>query len=169
LFPFLLLGFAALVLLIDGAQTDPRPVRAAALAGWAFGFGQFLAGLHWIGYAFMVDPGAHEWQIPFVACSSGGLALFTALASALAGRLWRAGPARILILALCYGIAEWLRGSRADRLSLERGRLRLGGSLAVLQSAALFGSNSLTLLTILFGASLACLFEPRPKRVSRQR
>ena len=56
LFPFLLLGFAALVLLIDGAQSDPRPVRAAAFVGLAYGFGQFLLGLHWIGFAFMVDP-----------------------------------------------------------------------------------------------------------------
>jgi apolipoprotein N-acyltransferase len=38
-----------------------------------------------------------------------------------------------------------------------------GASLGVLQSAALFGSYTLTLLTILFGTSLAELFRPRPK------
>ena len=87
IFPLLLLGYAALVLLIDGAQSAARPIRASALAGLAFGFGQFLVGLHWVGYAFLVDPGAHEWQIPFVAVLfPGGLALFTALACAVAAQ-----------------------------------------------------------------------------------
>ena len=166
LFPFLLLGFAALVLLIDGAQSDPRPVRAAALVGLAYGFGQFLLGLHWIGFAFMVDPSAHEWQIPFVAVLfPGGLALFIALACAVAGRLWRAGPARIFIFTLCYGLAEWLRGHVLTGFPWNVAAYGWGGSPAVLQSTALFGSYSLTLLTILFGASLACLFDLQPKRV----
>ena len=164
LFPLLLLGFAALVLLIDGAQADGRPVRAAAVAGWGFGFGQFLVGLHWIGYAFMVDPAAHEWQIPFVAILfPGGLALFIALGCAAAGCFWRPGPARIFLFALCYSLAEWLRGHVLTGFPWNVAAYGWGASLAVLQSNALFGSYTLTLLTILFGASLAALFEPRPK------
>src|ERR1700744_4839140 len=58
-FPALLLGFAALLLLLDGADARPRPLRNGFVCGWAFGFGQFLIGLHWIGYAFLVDPGSH--------------------------------------------------------------------------------------------------------------
>ena len=166
LFPFLLLGFAVLVLLIDAAQSDRRPVRAAALVGLAYGFGQFLFGLHWVGYAFMVDPGAHEWQIPFVAVLfPGGLALFIALACAVAGRLWRAGPGRIVTFALCYAVAEWLRGHVLTGFPWNVAAYGWGASLGVLQSVALFGSTSLTLLTILFGASLARLFELQPKRV----
>ena len=34
-FPALLLGFAALVLLLDGAKQSPHPVRKAAVSGWA--------------------------------------------------------------------------------------------------------------------------------------
>jgi apolipoprotein N-acyltransferase len=166
LFPFLLLGFAALVLLIDGAQTAPRPWRAAAAAGFAFGFGQFLLGLHWIGYAFLVDAEAHEWQIPFVAVLfPGGLALFIALAAGVAGKLWRPGPARILIFTLAYALAEWLRGNVLTGFPWNLAAYGWGASLAVLQSAALFGSYSLTLLTILFGASLAELFQSQLKRV----
>src|SRR5690242_18859259 len=56
IFPCLLLGFAALLLLLDGADQSPYPVRSAAVTGWAFAFGQYLIGLHWIGYAFLVDP-----------------------------------------------------------------------------------------------------------------
>ena len=164
LFPFLLLGFGALVLLIDGAQSAARPVRACALTGLAFGFGQFLASMHWIGYAFMVDPGAHEWQIPFVAVLfPGGLALFIALACAAAARFWREGPARIFVLAVSLAVAEWLRGHLFTGFPWNIAAYGWGASLGVLQSAALFGSYTLTLLTILFGASLAELFRARPK------
>jgi apolipoprotein N-acyltransferase len=164
LFPFLLVGFAALVLLIDGAQTRSRPIRSAAVAGFAFGFGQFLIGLHWIGYAFMVNPGAHEWQIPFVAVLfPGGLALFIALASGVAAAFWREGPSRIFFFAVCYAIAEWLRGHMLTGFPWNIPAYGWGASLGVMQSSALFGSYTLSLLTILFGASLAELFCARPK------
>src|ERR1700750_1661316 len=64
-FPALLLGYAGLVLLIDGADMSAHPLRGAALSGWAFLFGQFLVGWHWIGFAFLVDPSNHLWQMPF--------------------------------------------------------------------------------------------------------
>jgi len=164
LFPLLLLGLAALVLLIDGAQNAKQPVRTAAMIGWAFGFGQFLAGLHWIGYAFLVDPTAHEWQIPFVAVLfPGGLALFIAAAMVLAGLLWRQGITRIFVFTVCYGVAEWLRGHVLTGFPWNVAAYGWGASLAVLQSVALFGSYALTLLTILLGAALAPVFEPRPK------
>ena len=40
-FPALLIGYGCLVLLIDGADASPRPVRRAMSAGWAFFFGQW--------------------------------------------------------------------------------------------------------------------------------
>jgi len=164
LFPFMLLGFAALVLLIDGAQMRPRPARESALAGFAFGFGQFLASLYWIAYAFMVDPGAHEWQIPFVVVLfPGGLALFIALAAAAASALWRQGPSRIFTFTICYAVAEWLRGHVLTGFPWNIAAYDWGASLGVLQSVALFGSYALTLLTILLGASLAELCRPKPR------
>jgi apolipoprotein N-acyltransferase len=164
LFPFLLLGYGTLVLLIDGAQGAARPIRTSALAGFAFGFGQFLAGLHWVGYAFLVDPGAHEWQIPFVAVLfPGGLALFTALACGIAACFWRVGPARIFVFTASLAATEWLRGHVLTGFPWNIAAYGWGASLGVLQSAALFGSYTLTLLTILFGASLAELFRPGSK------
>ena len=72
-FPALLLGLAVLVLLLDGGiAEDARAVRRAAGLGWAFAFGQFLIGLHWIGYAFLVDPTNHLWQMPFAVVSLPG-------------------------------------------------------------------------------------------------
>jgi apolipoprotein N-acyltransferase len=160
LFPFLLLGFAILVLLIDGAQIRRHSVRSAALAGWAFGFGQFLAGLYWVAYAFLVDPIAHAWQLPIIALIfPGGLALLPALACGFAARFWRTGPARIFLFAACYAATEWLRGNILTGFPWNLPAYGWGASLGVLQSTAFVGAYGLSLLTILFGASLAPLFD----------
>ena len=53
-FPALLLGYAGLVLLLDGAAGQARSLRRAAMLGWAFFFGQFALGLHWIVYPFLI-------------------------------------------------------------------------------------------------------------------
>jgi apolipoprotein N-acyltransferase len=162
IFPFLLLGFAVLVLLIDGAQTKRRPILSAAIAGWAFGFGQFLGGLYWVGYAFVVDAAVHAWQIPFVECLlSGGMALYPMAACAVATALWRPGRSRIFLFAACYGAAEWLRGHLLTGFPWNLPAYGWGASPGVMQSNALFGAYGLSLLTILFGASLAELAAPR--------
>lgn len=99
LWPVLFLTFPPLVWMIDAARETPRPWLSAALAGWAFGFGYFLIGLHWVGFAFVVDAADHAWQLPFVAALfPGGLALFFALAAGLARLAWARGPARVAML-----------------------------------------------------------------------
>ncbi|HEX4118121.1 MAG TPA: apolipoprotein N-acyltransferase [Rhizomicrobium sp.] len=155
-FPALLLGFAALVLLLDGAATGPRSWRVAALCGWAFAFGQYLIGWHWIGYAFMVDPSAHLWQLPFaILFLTGGLALYAAIACALAMLLWRDGLSRLLIFSAFYAAAEWVRGHAFTGFPWNLPAYGWGASWAVMQSASLIGAYGLSFLTILLGASLA--------------
>lgn len=164
LFPCLLLGLAALVLLLDGAATDPKPIRRAAQTGFAFGFGQFLVGLHWIGYAFLVDADSHAWQIPFVAVLfPGGLALFFAAAAAVAARFWKRDLSRIFVLTVTVSLTEWLRGHILTGFPWNLPAYGWGASLAVLQANALFGAYGLSLLTVLFGFSLAALFEAKPR------
>ena len=161
LFPLLLLAFAALVLLIDSTMVEKTPWRAAAWIGWAFGFGQFLAGLYWVGYAFLVDAADHAWQLPFVALIfPGGLALFIAVACGAAAYLWRDGLARIFILAVCYSAAEWLRGNILTGFPWNIPGYGWGASLGVLQSVSVIGVYGLSLLTVLLGASFALLFTP---------
>ena len=156
IFPLILLSFGVLVLLLDGAVASPRPVRSAALTGFVYGFAQFLVGLYWVGYAFTVDAANHAWQIPFVELFLPGiLAVFTALACAAAAKLWRAGVARIFIFAICYALAEWLRGHAFTGFPWNLPAYSWGASPAIMQSAAIFGAYGLSLLTILFGASLA--------------
>lgn len=159
LFPLLLLGFAVLVVLLDGEFARKRPIRNSALIGWAFGFGQFLAGLYWVGYAFTVDAANHGWQLPFaVLLLTAGLALFPALATALSGWLWRPSHTRIVVFAVAFSLCEWLRGHVLTGFPWNIAAYGWGASLAVLQSSAVIGAYGLGFLTILFGASLADLF-----------
>jgi apolipoprotein N-acyltransferase len=167
-FPLFLTALAILVMLVDGAASSPHRIRGAALAGWAFGFGQFLAGLYWVGYAFTVDAQGHAWQIPFVAVLlPGGLALFPAAACAGFAWVWRPGGGRILLFAACYAVAEWLRGHILTGFPWNLSAYSWGASLAILQSTAVIGAYGLSILTVLLGASLAELasLQPRARRL----
>lgn len=155
IFPALLLAYAALALLLDGAGDGARPVRRAALIGWAFFFGQFLIGLHWIVYPFLVDPDNHLWQMPFALLLPAGLALFGALGTAIAAAFWQKGVARLFVLAVCLTASEWLRGHILTGFPWNLPAYGWGASLALLQSASLMGAYGLSFLTILLGGSLA--------------
>lgn len=54
--PALVVSLSVGVWLIDGAAAGPRRHAAwsAAAAGWCWGFGYFVAGLWWLGAAFLV-------------------------------------------------------------------------------------------------------------------
>ena len=160
-FAALLIGYAVLVLLLDGADSAPKPLRRGAAAGWAFFFGQFLVGLHWIAYPFLVDPDSHLWQLPFALFLPAGLALFGALACAAAIYFWQDGPGRIFIFAVMLAVSEWLRGHIFTGFPWNLPAYGWGASLAVLQSASLVGAYGLSLLTIALGASLAELARRR--------
>ena len=74
--PALWIAFPVLFWLIDAAAR----ARDAALVGWGFGFGYFLAGLHWISYSLLVDGDKFAWMIPFaLLLIPAFIALFTAL------------------------------------------------------------------------------------------
>lgn len=154
-FPALLLAYAGLVILLDGASAGPRRVRRACLLGWAFCFGQFLIGWHWMAYAFLIYPDANLWQLPFATLLPASVALFGALACGAAILLWRDGSSRILVFAIAMALAEWLRGHLFTGFPWNLSGYGWGASLAVLQSANLMGAYGLSFLTILLGASLA--------------
>ncbi len=158
----LLAGYALLAVLMEGACAQERARRSAAWLGWAFGFGQFLIGLHWIGYPFLVDVARHGWQMPFaVLFMSGGLALFPCLACFAAAWLWRADVGRLLVLTACLSADEWLRGHVFTGFPWNLSAYGWGASLEILQSASIVGAYGLSLLTILLGTSLSELLAPR--------
>jgi apolipoprotein N-acyltransferase len=158
IFAFLLVGYAVVLLLIDGARERPRPLQGAFWAGFSFGFGQFMGGLYWIAYAFLVDPSQHAWQIPFVVTLlPAGLAFFPGLAAAACIPFWRRHWSRIFVFTLFFSVAFYLRGHILTGFPWNLPAYGWGASLSILQSLSALGAYGLSLLTVLLGASLALL------------
>ena len=111
--PVLFLTFPVLVWLIDGAAAGRLGgVPSAAIAGWWFGFGYFLAGLYWVGYAFLVDAKTFGWLLPFavIALPAGHGAASPRSAWRWRACCGRAGRRGCIALAVALTAAEWLRG-----------------------------------------------------------
>ncbi len=161
--PVLFLTFSTLVWLIDGSGSGRwGGVAAAAATGWWFGFGYFLAGLYWIGYAFLVDAPTFGWLLPIAVIGlPAGLALFTAFGVALARILWTRGAPRILALAVALTAAEWLRGHVLTGFPWNAFGYALTGPLALAQGAAIVGLWGLTFIAVAVFASPAALTDDR--------
>ena len=167
--PILFLTFPIFVWLLDGLDRElaapPRGrrkmLRAAAAIGWWFGFGYFLFGLYWIGFAFMVDADKFAFLMPFaVVALPAGLALFTMAAAMLARLLWWRGYARIVVLALSWVIFEWLRGHVLTGFPWNLIGESFTSSDGLMQWAALTGVYGLSLIAVLIVAAPAA-FDPR--------
>jgi apolipoprotein N-acyltransferase len=163
LWPAPFITFPILLWLVDGAAAGRLGgVWAAASAGWWFGFGYFLAGLYWIGNAFLVDAKTFGWLVPFaVTALPAGLALFTALGLALARLIWCRGANRVLALATALTLAEWLRGHLLSGFPWNTFGYALISPLWLAQGAALIGIWGLTFLAIAIYASPAVLADDR--------
>lgn len=159
LWPILFLTFPVAVWLIDGSGTGRLGGGvAAAIAGWFFGFGYFLAGLYWIGHAFLVDAKTFGWLLPFaVTALPAGLAIFTGIGFALARLLWQRGPVRILALAVALTFVEWLRGHVLSGFPWNSYGYALTGSLILAQTLSVVGLWGMTALSIAIFASPATL------------
>jgi len=164
--PILFLTFPVMVWLIDGAGAGRwRGVPAAALAGWWFGFGYFVPGLYWIGYAFLVDAQTFAWLLPVAICGLPAyLALFTAAGFALARLLWTRDGSRILALAVSLTLSEWLRGHLLTGFPWNALGYALTEPLALAQSVSLLGIWGLTFLAVAIFASPAVLIDGGGRR-----
>jgi apolipoprotein N-acyltransferase len=163
--PVLFLTFPAMVWLIDGAGAGRlRGLPAAAMTGWWFGFGYFVPGLYWIGYAFLVDASTFGWLLPVAVCGLPAyLALFTAFGFALARLIWTKDAARVLSLAASLTLGEWLRGHVLTGFPWNAFGYALTEPLALAQSASLVGLWGLTFLAVAIFASPAVLIDGRSR------
>jgi len=157
--PLLFVTFPVMIWLIDGAASGRwGGALSAAVAGWWFGFGYFVAGLYWIGHAFLVDAKTFGWLLPVaVTALPAYLAIYTALGFAIARALWTRGPIRILTLALTLTIAEWLRGHLFTGFPWNAFGYTLTGPLVLAQVSALLGLWGLTFFAVAIFASPATL------------
>ncbi|MCE9648174.1 MAG: apolipoprotein N-acyltransferase [Parvibaculum sp.] len=165
--PILFLSFPILVWLLDGVDgggeplTPRKAMRASAAIGWWFGFGYFLLGLYWIGFAFMVEADKFAVFMPFaVIALPAGLALFTAAATLIARLVWWRGYARIAALAVSWAVFEWLRGHILTGFPWNLIGESFTSSQGLMQWAALTGVYGLSLIVVLIAAAPAS-FDPR--------
>jgi apolipoprotein N-acyltransferase len=159
LWPVMFVTFALLVWLLDGVVAARwGGVEAAFVIGWWFGFGYFLAGLYWIGSAFLVDAKTFGWLLPFaVTILPAGLAMFTGVGFVAARLLWAPGQFRILTLAAALSSAEWLRGHMFTGFPWNTFGYALTAPLPLAESVALFGIWGLTFVAVAVFASPAVL------------
>jgi apolipoprotein N-acyltransferase len=171
IFPVLAISFPILVWLLDGASAAGggwRTVFAAARTGWWFGFGYHLAGLWWVGSAFLVEADRFAWLLPAaVTLLPAGLALFTAFGAGLARLLWRPGGRRILALALGLTLAEFLRGTLLTGFPWNLYGYALTQYVWPAQAAAYVGVYGLTLAAVLVFAS-PCVLGDDPEETPRR-
>jgi apolipoprotein N-acyltransferase len=127
-----------------------KRLQRAALLGWAFGFGYFLASIYWIGYAFYVDAERYAALMPLaVAALPAGLALFYAAAAALAAAFWRRGYVRLLAFAWAFFCAEAARGYLLTGFPWNLFGEALAATDPHMQMAAYIGVYGLTLAALL--------------------
>jgi apolipoprotein N-acyltransferase len=159
--PVLFFTFPVVVWLIDGTGAGRlRGVPAAAWTGWFFGFGYFVPGLYWIGYAFLVDAPTFAWLMPFAVLGLPAyLALFPAFGFALARLIWTRDASRILALAVSLTLSEWLRGQVLTGFPWNAFGYALSEPLALAQTASLVGLWGLTFLAVAIFASPAVLVD----------
>jgi apolipoprotein N-acyltransferase len=159
----LFIAMPVAVWLIDGtpggrSRRSPRAILSAATLGWWFGWGYFIAGLWWLGAAFVVESDEFLWLMPFgVLGLPAVLAVFHALAFALARLFWSTGARRIFALAAAFGAADWLRGQVLTGFPWNSFGQAFSATDVSLQAASIFGLHGLSVLAVLIAAAPAPL------------
>lgn len=165
--PALIPSLMVAVWLIDGETGGPSVISPPALGGaardgWWFGFGYFLAGLWWIGAAFLVETDEFAWAMPLgIIGLPAGLAFFFALAFALARLLWMPGAGRIFALGFGIAAAEYLRHWLFTGFPWNTYGQALAVWLVPAQAASVIGAEGLTLIAVLIFAAPATLADTR--------
>src|SRR5262249_51751130 len=152
-FPALMIPMTAAIWLIDGCTDKRQKSRLAWMrlglqpsawraffVGWFWGFGYFVAGLWWLGAAFLVEAERFAWALPLgVAGLPAVLAMFSGLGFMLARLIWSPGSGRLFAFAAGLSFAEWLRGHLFTGFPWNVFGMALGGNLVAAQLASVVG------------------------------
>jgi apolipoprotein N-acyltransferase len=165
IWPAFAVAVCGLVLLLDGAHQSKERLRSAFWRGWAWGFGYFLAGMFWVGNAFLVDAEKFLVLMPFaVTALPAAMGVFWGLAGMLAMLLWNKEATRLLAFAVCFAFTEFLRGHLFTGLPWNLPAYIWRPGEAISQTAALIGPYGLSLLTLWVLTSPLALLNKSNKR-----
>lgn len=147
--PAFAVSICGLVLLLDGAHQSRKRLRAAFWRGWAWGFGYFLAGMFWVGNAFLVDAEKFAILMPFaVTALPAAMGVYWGVAGLAAMFLWGPGARRLLTFAACVGVTEYARSHFFTGLPWNLPAYIWKPGEAFSQIAGLIGPYGLSLLTL---------------------
>jgi apolipoprotein N-acyltransferase len=150
-------GDKSLSFLASGKQ---RYFLPAAIAGWWFGFGYFVAGLWWLGAPILIEGGDLLWVLPFAIFGLPAfLAIFIAFAFGFARLFWSERPDRIIIFSISMSAAEWLRGHILTGFPWNNFGMVLGDWLYFAQSTSILGIYGLTFIILLIASAPATLWD----------
>ena len=136
----------------------------AGYIGWFFGFGYLLAGLHWMGFAFLVEAEKFAILIPLcVLALPAFLALFYFAATFLAAFLWSTNACRIVALSVTFALCEYARGKVLTGLPWNSIGYGMLSNESFLQLASVFGLYGVNFLTILFFATPVVFFTAKSR------
>lgn len=160
--PALFLAMPILVWCLDGAERMRgwRKFFSPAFGiGFAFGLGYFAVALHWLGAAFLQEGGFFLVLMPFAILGlSAILALFWAVATALAHLMWSGGALRVLGLAGALSIAEYARGHLFSGFPFDLLGYALTANDEMMQLASIVGVYGLTFLAALTSMTIALIW-----------
>jgi apolipoprotein N-acyltransferase len=166
--PAYAVSICGFLLLMDGAAARPKPMLAGFGVAWSWAFGYFLAGMFWVGNAFLVDADKFAMLMPFaVTALPAGLAIFTGLGGALAARFWRGDATRLIIFAVAISLSEFARGHLLTGLPWNLPAYIWRPGDVISQTAALIGPYGLTLLTLFVLASPVAVLSASSKSYRR--
>ncbi|MEP3248003.1 MAG: apolipoprotein N-acyltransferase [Sneathiella sp.] len=149
--------FSGALILLSTAKTRWQ----AFFIGWWFGWGQFMAGLYWIGVAFTIDANAHAALLPIpVMGLPAFLAIFPGLVALVTHYSGVKGVNRVFLFTALWVLADYGRGIIFTGFPWNLTGYAWGNILPMLQWSAYVGIYGLTLLTVLISSIPALLAEP---------
>ncbi len=137
--------------------------KAAFGTGFLFGIGYFTTGLWWIGNALLIEGNEFWWVWPISVIGLPTLlSLFTGLFSAIAKIFFKHPRLSTWIgFAAMITASEWIRGTIMTGFPWNLYGYAWNKSLAMMQSASLFGSYILTFITVLIAIAPALIWLAR--------
>lgn len=168
IWPAWIFAIAFLMLRLDDARTQDRPMRTAFWRAFFLAFGYFIVGIYWIGLAFIVRGPEFIPAMLFLVSGLGCvLAIFWGLAAILYVKLCGTVRSRIcvLVFACLFFIAEYLRGHLFGGFPWNLPGYIFEGGKPVSQIVSFTGIYGLSFYVLVFAGTFALSLQSRMRRM----